>query len=253
MSSPGDMRRGSACARACNATWPDNPKPTSKPKRRVDGQREQATGRWSDSRVGRSRTVARQRNTCRCRDLRRAQEFLEAGDPVSAEKCRKLNYVLHNSSLPNSVKLGKGARFAYGGIGIIVHHDCEIPAHACIGSDITLGGTPGSPFRLTADRRRLYVPLIDEHAFVATGACILGGVTVGKMAIVGANAVVLKDVPPLAIVAGQPAKVVSKITPDNALKYRGTFAAFRDKSQSEYIEFVASLSDECRSPSEIAP
>ena len=49
---------------------------------------------------------------------------------------------------------------------------------------------------------------VREHASVGSNATILGGVTVGKNSLVGAGAVVSRDVPDYAIVAGVPARVV---------------------------------------------
>lgn len=49
---------------------------------------------------------------------------------------------------------------------------------------------------------------VEEWADIGTGAVLLPGVTVGKGAIVGAGAVVTRDVPPFAKVAGVPAKVI---------------------------------------------
>lgn len=184
--------------------------------------------------------------------LLRAQKHLANGDIHAAEKCQRLNYLLHNSSLPNSVKIGEGVKFAYGGIGLIVHKDCEIRAHATIGSNVTLGGRSGSKFRTSPDGKRLYVPLVEDHAYIATGACILGGVTIGKMAIVGANSVVLNDVPALTIVAGQPAKVVSEIGPDNALRYKSMFGACRNLSNNDFLDLVMQVrSERGSSPDEL--
>jgi galactoside O-acetyltransferase len=45
---------------------------------------------------------------------------------------------------------------------------------------------------------------------------ILPGVTIGRGAVVGAGSVVTTDVPPLTIVAGQPARPVRKLTPDSS-------------------------------------
>lgn len=54
-------------------------------------------------------------------------------------------------------------------------------------------------------------PVIGNNVTIYAGAKVLGGVTVGDNVIIGANAVVLKDVPNNAIVAGIPAKVVRYI------------------------------------------
>ena len=54
--------------------------------------------------------------------------------------------------------------------------------------------------------------LIKRRASIGSNATILCGVTVGEGAIVGAGSVVTEDVPPETIVAGNPAKVIRKIT-----------------------------------------
>lgn len=51
---------------------------------------------------------------------------------------------------------------------------------------------------------------IEEGAFIGIGARIMPGVTIGKHAIVGANAVVCRDVPDYCIAAGVPAKIIKK-------------------------------------------
>jgi acetyltransferase-like isoleucine patch superfamily enzyme len=50
--------------------------------------------------------------------------------------------------------------------------------------------------------------IVEERASIGTGATILGGVRIGKNAIVGAGAVVTKDVPDSAVVVGNPAKII---------------------------------------------
>src|SRR5690606_33696176 len=85
-----------------------------------------------------------------------------------------------------------------------------------IGSNVTLGG--GRP-RVDAEGNRRQVPHIGNRIFIATGAKLLGGITVGDHSIIGANAVVIRDIPPLSIVAGNPAKVITTITPENLYKY----------------------------------
>ncbi len=49
---------------------------------------------------------------------------------------------------------------------------------------------------------------IEDYAWIATSAIVLGGVTVGRGAVVGAGAIVRENVPPLGIVIGNPAQLV---------------------------------------------
>jgi len=56
--------------------------------------------------------------------------------------------------------------------------------------------------------------VIERNAWIATGATIIGGVTVGENSVVAAGSVVTKDVPPNALVAGNPARVIRLIADD---------------------------------------
>ena len=58
---------------------------------------------------------------------------------------------------------------------------------------------------------------IGHHVWIASGATILPGVTIGDGAVIAANAVVTKDVPPKAIVAGNPARIIGQR--QNSLQY----------------------------------
>ena len=59
---------------------------------------------------------------------------------------------------------------------------------------------------------------IANKAWIGFGASILKGVTVGEGAVVGANAVVTRDVPPYSVVAGNPARVVRQLEVGQSLK-----------------------------------
>ena len=111
---------------------------------------------------------------------------------------------------PNKVKMGKNSiimnnalLMASGGIEI---GDCTmVAAHAkLISNDHDL-----------YDRSILtMVPIkIGNHVWIGAGATILKGVTVGDHAIIGGGSVVNKDVPPYAVVVGNPAKVVKYLDP----------------------------------------
>ena len=60
----------------------------------------------------------------------------------------------------------------------------------------------------TEEDWELVETLVKKRASIGTSATILGGITIGENALVGAGAVVTKDVPDNAVVAGNPAKVV---------------------------------------------
>jgi acetyltransferase-like isoleucine patch superfamily enzyme len=61
---------------------------------------------------------------------------------------------------------------------------------------------------------------IGDNVWIGGGVSIIGGVTIGKNAVVAAGSVVIRDVPPNTLVAGNPAKVVREITAADKLKYR---------------------------------
>lgn len=97
-------------------------------------------------------------------------------------------------------KIGKRVTLGYGGLGVVIHHRCVIEDNVRIGAGVTLGGTSG-----------IYeVPYIEEGCIIATGAKIIGPIVVGKGSVVGANAVVTRNVPPRTVVVGIPAKVIKE-------------------------------------------
>ncbi|MFZ7174289.1 serine O-acetyltransferase [[Pasteurella] aerogenes] len=112
-----------------------------------------------------------------------------------------LIFLLFNSIVPFSAKIGRGTKFAYGGIGVVLHSKCVIGNNCIIGQGVTIG-------------RKLNpqgVPMIGNNVYISAGARILGGVTVGDNVIIGANAVIISDIPSNCIVAGVPGKVVRTI------------------------------------------
>jgi len=73
-------------------------------------------------------------------------------------------------------------------------------------------------------QRRAYVAgkpiVIEKNVWIATGAIIIGGVTVGENSVVAAGAVVTRDVPPNTLVGGNPARVMRSIGDDERNSYR---------------------------------
>jgi serine O-acetyltransferase len=93
------------------------------------------------------------------------------------------------------------------GMGVVIGETAHIGDNVTLYHDVTLGGV--SPAEESDGQRcQKRHPTLKDDVIVGSGAQILGPITVGKCARVGANAVVIKDVPEGATVTGIPAKVV---------------------------------------------
>ncbi|MBA3536533.1 MAG: sugar O-acetyltransferase [Tatlockia sp.] len=90
----------------------------------------------------------------------------------------------------------------------------DIADRVMIGPNVNII-TAGHP--LEPSERRAFIEakpiIIERNVWIATAATILGGVRVGENSVVGAGAVVTKDVPANSFVAGVPAKVVRSLIP----------------------------------------
>lgn len=80
---------------------------------------------------------------------------------------------------------------------------------------------------------------VEDNVWIGGSATILGGVTIGKNAIVGAGAVVTKDVEPNTIVVGNPARVLRKITAEDSKKFQEELAKQKDINKSEFDKMMA--------------
>lgn len=109
-------------------------------------------------------------------------------------------FLIYNSAVPMSAEIGEGTLFGYGGIGVVLHPRCRVGKHVSIGAQVTIGG-----------RSRLWeVPTVEDHCCIGAGAKILGPIRIGEGSVIGANAVVIHDVPPYSVVAGVPARIIRK-------------------------------------------
>ncbi|MEY2541832.1 MAG: hypothetical protein QOI22_1434 [Verrucomicrobiota bacterium] len=103
--------------------------------------------------------------------------------------------------------------------GLSIGQNVSISAETCI---LTADHDPHDPAFIGRNRP----VVIADYVFVGTRALILPGITIGRGAVVGAGAVVTKSVPPLAIVAGSPARQIGQRNPDlnYQIDYRRFFA-----------------------------
>lgn len=106
-------------------------------------------------------------------------------------------------NLPPSTRVGRRLR--------IWHHGSIVLNARSIGDDVhvrhdtTLGAV-----RMADTDKSESLPVIEDGVDIGSGACVLGNVRLGRGVFVGANSVVLQEVPPGAVVFGVPARVIPK-------------------------------------------
>lgn len=106
------------------------------------------------------------------------------------------------------VEIHPGARigrrvFIDHGMGVVIGETAEVGDDVVMFHGVTLGGT-GAP---KSGRRH---PIVKEGAMIGAGATLLGAITIGVKARVGAGAVVLSDIPDSATAVGVPAKIAGR-------------------------------------------
>lgn len=130
--------------------------------------------------------------------------FYEKKIPIIPYMMKVITYLIFNSVVPYQTKIGKGSRFAYGGIGVVLHTKSEIGENVIIGQGVTLG------MKMLPNE----APKVGNNVYIAAGSRILGNIVVGDNVIIGANSVVVTDIPSNSVVAGAPARVVRSIDKD---------------------------------------
>ena len=96
-------------------------------------------------------------------------------------------------------------------MGVVIGETSDIGNNVTIYHNVTLGGI--APSINTNDQRNTKRhPTLEDNVVIGSGAQILGPITIGKNSLIGANAVVTKDVPEKSIMVGIPAKRVGDAT-----------------------------------------
>lgn len=109
--------------------------------------------------------------------------------------------------LSTGVEIHPGATIGQGlfidhGMGVVIGETTEIEKNVTLYQGVTLGGTA-----LIKGKRH---PTLKEGVVVGTGAKVLGAVTIGQRSRIGANAVVVKNVPPDSVVVGVPGEIIKR-------------------------------------------
>ncbi|WP_108263653.1 serine O-acetyltransferase [Mangrovicoccus ximenensis] len=126
-------------------------------------------------------------------------------------------FIAYLSRAVTAIDIHPGAKIGPGffidhGAGVVIGETAEIGTNVTLYHGVTLGGVSWSP-----GKRH---PTLGDNVMVGAGAKILGPITVGAGARVGANSVVVSEVPPEATVIGIPARLVMTDAPKSTSPYR---------------------------------
>ena len=154
-----------------------------------------------------------------------ANFFYLAKFDLIARFISQLSRFLTGIEIHPGAKIGKNL-FIDHGMGVVIGETSEIGNNVTIYHMATLGGIAPS-INSNDQRNTKRHPTIEDDVVIGSGAQVLGPVTVGRCAKIGANAVITKDVPEKSVMVGIPAKNVGiadsefkpyGITPDSDTK-----------------------------------
>ena len=130
-------------------------------------------------------------------------------------------YFLNHAKIDSSNKIAENVSLKYCNIGKYNYiarrnslFNVEVGNYCCFGPDVHIGGMQHSYWwysmspMLSNECKTPEKTIIGNDVWIAAGCIIKQGVKIGNGAVVGANSFVNKDVPPFAIVAGSPAKII---------------------------------------------
>lgn len=96
--------------------------------------------------------------------------------------------------IPCQTEIGEKTTFGHNGLGCVIHKEAVIRDNCFIQHRVTIG----------VQRSGEGAPVLESNCAIGPGAIIIGNIRVGENAVVGAGAVVCKDVPSYAVVGGPP-------------------------------------------------
>ena len=108
-----------------------------------------------------------------------------------------LNKILHGCVIGVKARFGPGFVLIHP-VGVVINSSVRGGSNVRLESGVVIGDNRGR------------FPVLEDEIFVGSGAKIIGAVRVGRGARIGANAVVLQDVPPGALAVGVPARAIIK-------------------------------------------
>ena len=124
-----------------------------------------------------------------------------------ARWCSSLARLLTGVDIHPAAVLGQGV-FIDHAVGVVIGETAEVGDDVTIYQGVTLGGT-------SLERVKRH-PTVGNRVTIGAGAKVLGAITIGDDSRIGANAVVVKSVPPNSVVVGVPGQIIARSRPHRA-------------------------------------
>lgn len=130
-----------------------------------------------------------------------AHFFYKIGLPFIPRYISHVSRQMTGIEIHPGAKIGKDFFIDHGG-GVVIGETAEIGDNCLLYQGVTLGGT--------SDVREKRHPTLEDNVVIGAGAKIIGPITIGNNVKIGANSVVINDVPDNSVVVGIPGKIVSR-------------------------------------------
>ena len=96
-------------------------------------------------------------------------------------------------------RIGKNVILAHNGLGVVINRNAIIGEGSIIFQNVTIGGRDGRG-----------APIIGKNCFIGPGVCILGGVKIGNNVSIGANSIVINNIPDNTTVVAPLGRIIYK-------------------------------------------
>ena len=141
------------------------------------------------------------------------KDFVACSDPVKNSIGVFQKTLLFAINPSSHISIGNNVGIS--GATISCENNITIGNHVMIGSGVLIMDSDAHPVdyvqRAEGKAGKSAPIVIEDHVFIGARSIITKGVRIGKGAIVGAGSVVTKDIPPMTISAGNPAKIIKEI------------------------------------------
>ena len=140
------------------------------------------------------------------------KEHLQSHPSGLLKQAYEKYFMRYGSYVGIGSKIAGRPYFPHGCVGVFISNDAVLGKDLVIFQQVTIGSNtlPGT--------KRPGAPVVGDGAYLGAGAKIVGCVTIGDCCRVGANAVVVQDMPPHSVAVCAPTQIIQKEALDNAFR-----------------------------------